>query len=887
MTDFRIRIVADSAPAERNIKRTERALGRTTQAASGLERQLKRAFTVGAIIATTKNVIALADAYTNLQNRLRVVTDGQDQLVRSTEQLFSIADDTRTSFEGTAELYTRLSLAARELGVDQKDLLGVTKSVNQAIILSGASAKEANNGLIQLSQGIASNRLSGDELRSVLEQLPVVADVIAKELGVTRGELRKLGEQGKITGDVVINAFKNAREELEEGFGQTVPTIGQSFTRLRNSVIKLVGSFNDATGAAEALATVIGFLAENLEILLPILTAVAGRFAVAFGGRAITKIISLLGFGGGGLGGILTGIRGILTAIASLRTFVGLGIAGAAASVVIKEIKEQAEGVLETLTQIADRGLNAATTEAGRLGNNILRIQANLERAQKTANALNREGLGNEGARRQVIRYRIELQKAEAELQALKDAAADAKKTAEELFTTGQLDLLKNQLELLGLTNQERETAIKLAKIQAEAEKQGLSLLPEQIEEIRQALNNLSATEEAGKVREKVFGDIRGGVIELGNELRALIELQSSGAISADEFNQAYFRINEQIKEARANLDGLSTGDLIKNLQEENTLLAAGNREREVQERLKESINELDSFQRANLTDDQRGEIENLIRLNQRLQENAQIKSELQSVDSRIAEQTRLVNQAFADGAITLDEYRRALRELELQAAQAGTSIADGLKAGVMEALDEIRDLQSTTADLVKFSFQGTQAAVSDSIGEIAVSIKELVKDGQTDIGALGQSIRAIFSNLVDDILAKLQELLAQQVLLALVGGSAGGGLAGLLGGARQEGGPVSANKAFLVGEQGPELFVPNSSGQVFSNSDTSNILAQNAARQQATVVNVQAPEMPPPTVVVVDSKEAAFEAMASERGQRIQTQNVSKNRQAFKRSLG
>jgi hypothetical protein len=77
--------------------------------------------------------------------------------------------------------------------------------------------------------------LRGDELRSIMEQLPMVADIIARHLGVTRGELWALGHQGKITSLDLVEAFRDAREEIEERFGKFVPTLAQGFIAMRNA----------------------------------------------------------------------------------------------------------------------------------------------------------------------------------------------------------------------------------------------------------------------------------------------------------------------------------------------------------------------------------------------------------------------------------------------------------------------------------------------------------------------------------------------------------------------------------------------------------------------------------------------------------------------------
>ena len=129
---------------------------------------------------------------TDFQNRLRLVVDSEEEVRDVTQELFDIAQRTRVEFGAVSTVYSRTALAARDLGIDQSRLLQFTESVSQALILSGASAQEARGALIQLSQAIASGRLRGDELRSVLEQLPVVAQTIADSLGVTRGEFDRL-----------------------------------------------------------------------------------------------------------------------------------------------------------------------------------------------------------------------------------------------------------------------------------------------------------------------------------------------------------------------------------------------------------------------------------------------------------------------------------------------------------------------------------------------------------------------------------------------------------------------------------------------------------------------------------------------------------------------
>ena len=122
-------------------------------------------------LSATRALVRHADAYTEINNRLRLVTESEAGLVRVRGELFDISQRTRTAFETNATLYSRLSLAAASLGRSETEVLQVTELLNKQLAIGGSTGAEAANGLIQFAQGIASGRLQGDELRSVLENL--------------------------------------------------------------------------------------------------------------------------------------------------------------------------------------------------------------------------------------------------------------------------------------------------------------------------------------------------------------------------------------------------------------------------------------------------------------------------------------------------------------------------------------------------------------------------------------------------------------------------------------------------------------------------------------------------------------------------------------------
>lgn len=219
---------------------------------------LAAAFSVGFIVSQV-------NAYQQLQNRLRLVTSSQVELIAVQDRLFKVAQNNRSSLEGVADLYSRIARSSKQLGLSQEDVIETTDAVSKAIVVSGASAQNATAALVQLGQALASDRLSGDELRSILENAPRLAQSIADGMGVTIGELRKLGAEGKLTSDKVVAAIRSQAKVLSEEFGKTIPTVDQSFTTLKNSTLQFVGQLDEATGFSRGLSSALSGLSKFLD----------------------------------------------------------------------------------------------------------------------------------------------------------------------------------------------------------------------------------------------------------------------------------------------------------------------------------------------------------------------------------------------------------------------------------------------------------------------------------------------------------------------------------------------------------------------------------------------------------------------------------------------
>lgn len=220
----------------------------------------------GALAAafSVRQLVQYADEWTNINNRLMLVTDSTEQLTIAQEDIFRIAQDSRQSLSASAELYQRIATNAAALGLSLNDVSGVVETISQTLAISGASAQGASAALVQLGQAFASGTLRGEELNSVLEQAPALAQAIAKGMGVSVGQLRELGKAGELTSQSVIDALKKMSDSVQSDFDKTTGTVGQAFQKLQNSLVVTVGRFDDATGASNIFAEAISGVADAI-----------------------------------------------------------------------------------------------------------------------------------------------------------------------------------------------------------------------------------------------------------------------------------------------------------------------------------------------------------------------------------------------------------------------------------------------------------------------------------------------------------------------------------------------------------------------------------------------------------------------------------------------
>lgn len=565
---------------------------------------------LGAALAA-RELIQTADAAALLNAKLSLVVKGTAELARAQETLFQVSQRTRASFQETANLFGSLSRATSALGLSQQQVVGVTETINKALAVSGASAQGAAAALTQLGQGFAAGALRGEELNSVLEQAPRLAQAIADGLGVPIGALKKLGEEGKLTAEAVFAALEKSGQGIAAEFEKIPLTVGGALQQAENSLLKLVGAADEVTGATGGLASVISDVAKSVgELADDIKRAGAGAddvgvLATAF--QAASETVRILAanvsFVFKGVGREIGAIAAQTVALAKLdiKGFNAISEAVKADAVRARaeldafenrvlNLDKTTKAALANQQKIEDRGFVPTPAKTGGGGgssggkekqseadkyaeslrlqiqrvNELSAVEKLLEDIQSgrlgKINAKDKERLTSlasqvDAAKRAKSQLEAEekqfedfkkSQKEAAEIAEKRAAADEQRRIAIEELGTKQVQIsqqtladLKFETEALQLTNNEREIAIALRRLEAQGVTESTEAYKQYADAIRKAVIDRNAVREAVDQAKKFEDEWKKTADQIGQSLSdALV----NGGKSAAEYIKGLFR---------------------------------------------------------------------------------------------------------------------------------------------------------------------------------------------------------------------------------------------------------------------------------------------------------------------------------------------------------
>lgn len=340
---------------------------------SGMNKQLASAgkalvaaFSLSALTGAVRGIADAADSYNLMNARLKLATGSQEEFNKAQTELRRIASATQTPLESLAALYGRISRPLKEAGRSQADILKVTEAVATAFRVSGASAQEAENGVIQFAQALGSGALRGDEFNSVAEQAPRLMQALADSIGVPVGALKEMAAQGLLTASVVTDALVQQLDTLRTEAQSLPETVGGAMTELSDRWNEAIGQADmqplieaiQQLGKTLSAPTVV----DNLVTLAAALATLAGT--VAEGASEFVDLGKRIAFIAANSAGLVTELDQIDQQIADLdKSIKGTGLSTTLDGLLYskEELKAKRDALIAFRSAIVEQqtGLNA------------------------------------------------------------------------------------------------------------------------------------------------------------------------------------------------------------------------------------------------------------------------------------------------------------------------------------------------------------------------------------------------------------------------------------------------------------------------------------------------------------------------------------------------
>ena len=252
------------------------------KSADQLTQSLKSLVASYVSIQGLKKAVDLSDSLVSMRARLDRMNDGLQTTQELETMIYQSAQRSRGSFTDTMGLVSQLGTMAGDAFSSSKEIVQFAEQLNKQLAMSGASGASAQAAILQLEQGLASGVLRGDELNSVMEQAPALAKSIADYMQVSVGELREMGSQGQITADIVKNALFAAAKDTNAEFEKTPMTWAQVWTVASNTAVR----------AFDPLLTAINWVANNLNVAIPLVVSLGSAFGVLLIAANWTNILA-------------------------------------------------------------------------------------------------------------------------------------------------------------------------------------------------------------------------------------------------------------------------------------------------------------------------------------------------------------------------------------------------------------------------------------------------------------------------------------------------------------------------------------------------------------------------------------------------------------------
>lgn len=256
------------------LEEVENQTRRTGGAAESMKSKFMHAAAAVGAALSVKNIIGLADAMTQTEARLNLITGDLEKTAALQDQIMASANRSRASYQSTADAVAKMGIMTKDAFNNTDELVAFTELINKQFTIAGASAAGQEAAMMQLTQAMASGVLRGEELNSIFEQAPTIIQTIAEHLGVPVGEIRAMAAEGQITAQVVKEAMLGSAKEINDQFNDMPYTFAQVWTMMQNILLEAFGPLIQVIGAGAQ------WIYENWAAIEPVLVGVATAVAI-------------------------------------------------------------------------------------------------------------------------------------------------------------------------------------------------------------------------------------------------------------------------------------------------------------------------------------------------------------------------------------------------------------------------------------------------------------------------------------------------------------------------------------------------------------------------------------------------------------------------------
>lgn len=259
-----------------SVNRVEQATNRVKDRAEQAAQAFRNVVTSLVAFGTVQSVIRIADEMQSLRTRIGMLPQTVGEASAAFDEVAKHADAMGQSITAYGTLYNRLGNAAKDYITTQKDLLGITDTISQALVVGGANAQEASSVMIQFAQALGSGVLQGDEFRAMAEAAPQYLDKLSEAMGIPREQLKKMASEGKLTTKAVIEATRQMSGYFEDKFKQMPLTVGRATTMVANRFSAMIDKMNRDSGFVETIAKSILYALDKIEAGINVVIDAAG-----------------------------------------------------------------------------------------------------------------------------------------------------------------------------------------------------------------------------------------------------------------------------------------------------------------------------------------------------------------------------------------------------------------------------------------------------------------------------------------------------------------------------------------------------------------------------------------------------------------------------------